>query len=348
MTVQSRFERRISLLVDAYADRAPRDFDPFAVARAAASSRRGYGSVLLPSMQPAWAVFAAIGLLLALLGSALIVGGQLFRHSQERWLAEPVPPFIGLPPLGADPSEPEEGELVLDFGARMPMLGMEAHGGFLYADGRLIWHRNLDGNNLAEANLIFGDLPPTNAVIEQRLSPEGVELIRQEVLAHRGPENGQVNKPGTWPWGWIDIVIDGRLQPIDWDDARLPVRLADPGSWLPPSAWADRTLRGYVPSRYAICPTPEVVFSELPATVARRLRADDAFPGPGEPRVDTCYAVTTTVAREIEAAFEAAGVERIVTVGMVGYRLRVAEECCDSVVNFLEILPDGQEVGRGG
>jgi len=348
MTMESRFERRIADLLGAYADRAPQDFDPLSIARTAAASRRNDGLMPFPSMQPAWAVLMAVGLLLALLGSALVVGGHLFRQSQQRWLAEPVPPFMGLPPLGADPSEPEVGELVLDFGARMPALGMEAHGSFLYADGRLIWHRNLDGGDLATANLIFGDLPPSNAVIEQRLSPEGVELVLQEVLAHRSPENGQVNKPGTWPWGWIDVVIDGRLQPIDWDSGVLPARLADPGSWLPSTAWADRTLRGYVPSRYAICLTPEVALSELPATVVRWLRAYEAFPGRGEPRVDTCYAVMTNVAREIERAFEAAGIERIVTSGMVGYRLREAQDCCDSVVNFLEILPDGQELGRGG
>jgi hypothetical protein len=34
---------------------------------------------------------------------------------------------------------------------------------------------------------------------------------------------------------------------------QLDARLTDPASWLPASAWEDREIRAYVPSRYEVC-----------------------------------------------------------------------------------------------
>ena len=91
--------------------------------------------------------------------------------------------FIGLPPVGATPSAPESGELVLRWagnsethkrphwrgGFAAPFVGV-----WVYADGRLIWWR--DGQVPEGANEL------TSGYLEQQLTPEGVELLRSEVV----------------------------------------------------------------------------------------------------------------------------------------------------------------------
>ena len=91
--------------------------------------------------------------------------------------------FVGLPPVGAKPSAPESGELVLRWTG-----GSETHakphwrGGFsapfvgawVYADGRMIWWR--DGEVPDSANDVM------SGFLEQQLTPEGVELLRSEVV----------------------------------------------------------------------------------------------------------------------------------------------------------------------
>lgn len=111
----------------------------------------------------------------------------------------------GLPPEGATPSKPLRGELVME--------GSGSDLGYmyyvnLYADGRLIWARHVQG----------GALPGNNLPrwIEQRLTPEGVELLRS----------------GAVPLG-------GEFE--------------NPAQGLPASAWEDRTFRPFVPWRYHAC-----------------------------------------------------------------------------------------------
>ena len=90
--------------------------------------------------------------------------------------------FIGLPPVGATPSAPESGELVLRWEgdsathARPHWRGfVDAPfvGAWVYADGRMIWWR--DGQVPEGANELM------SGYLEQRLTPEGVELLRSEV-----------------------------------------------------------------------------------------------------------------------------------------------------------------------
>ena len=91
--------------------------------------------------------------------------------------------FVGLPPEGATPSAPESGELVLrwlgesETHARPHWTGGFAApfvGAWVYADGRMIWWR--DGQVPEGANKLF------SGYLEQRLTPEGVELLRSEVV----------------------------------------------------------------------------------------------------------------------------------------------------------------------
>ena len=67
---------------------------------------------------------------------------------------------------------------------------------------------------------------------------------------------------GRWssPHNMIQVRIGDRLVRTQAKGAaasdefpkRLRERLADPASWLPASAWADRRLRPYVPSMYDV------------------------------------------------------------------------------------------------
>ena len=113
--------------------------------------------------------------------------------------------FRGLPPEGATPSKPLRGELVMEDSDSNPV---HWYAVTLFADGRLIWSRE--------------DGPGRQARwIEQRLTPEGVELLRSGAvpLGGEGYEN--------------------------------------PAQGLPASAWEDRTFRPFVPWRYQACLTGE-------------------------------------------------------------------------------------------
>ena len=275
--------------------------------------------------------------------------GNLLPRVHSWTPVEGVDPFHGLPPEGVAASVPDTGELVLTLGARMPDLGYEMQQSYLYADGRLIWQRNLEGH--AQAQRIFGDLEPTTAIIEQRLTPEGVALVRAAVLASMPTNSGLGGRPGTRPWGGIEMVIDGRLQEVAWVDADLPVMLADPGTWVPDSAWADRTLRGYVPSRYGVCLGPSVQLSDLPAAAAAPLREQAGFVGPGSPSsIGICYTVPTEVAREIDASLRAADLVRCNPPTQLSYGMPHDPEgrCGYEGISFNELLPHGKLLLRGG
>ncbi len=170
--------------------------------------------------------------------------------------------FIGLPPEGATPSTPETGELVVYRYARSRLL--------VYADGRLIWQQP---SYLAE-----GANPRSTGYLEQRLTPEGVELIRSEVLASGlfDEDLNLIADDDAGPCGILMRVPDGeRLVKVFYgcpDQAgpdsqaatenqtnailRLNERLADLQSWLPASGWQDQTIRAYVPSGFGICLHP--------------------------------------------------------------------------------------------
>ena len=116
--------------------------------------------------------------------------------------------FNGLPPERAKPSEPLVGELVLHDSGIHPWFAVN-----LFADGRLIWARDGVFTGESVPTPPPEGFPVVSGWIEQRLTPEGVELLRSGTV----PLGGQFENPGE----------------------RLPV-----------SAWVDPTLRPYVPSKY--------------------------------------------------------------------------------------------------
>ena len=200
--------------------------------------------------------------------------------------------FIGLPPVGARPSAPESGELVLEGRARSATLArVDARGGCLgplvrvwvYADGRVIWDRR-------EAPVPEGANELTSGFLEQRLTPDGVELLRSELVA-----SGLFDRDltlmvpeghGCFFSGWAEVHGEGRLLRVGWTSPlfsrpgegttatpeqvsalrRLDALLTNPASVLPSSAWAGRQVRAYVPSHYAVC-----VDTSPPTDIARLL-----------------------------------------------------------------------------
>jgi hypothetical protein len=162
-----------------------------------------------------------------------------------------------IPPAGTAVSTPVEGELIA-----------EAFVGFagqirVYADGRVI---------SAERN--------GGIIVERRLSPEGIELVRQ-VLGER-------------------VYLDYGPGAV-----RLESLLGHPGSYpgdIRQSAWEDREGKPYVPARYGLCfrlvdiPLDvEAVLNQLPASAQALLRGSD--PAAGNPR---CLVMTPEEARSLE------------------------------------------------
>ena len=117
--------------------------------------------------------------------------------------------LVGLPPEGSIPSNPWIGDLSVDFlfghtdtdGGRFHMS--------VYADGRVIWERL--GNPSGEG-------PPTG-LIEQRLTREGVELVRAQVqfVAPFDDDLHYVAAHGLH-YGEVRIALGDRLVGLSWGD----------------------------------------------------------------------------------------------------------------------------------
>ena len=217
--------------------------------------------------------------------------------------------FVGLPPQGATPSLPERGELVVEFWgfSGLGTAGLQSHI-VVYADGRLIWER--------QGALPEGANGSETGWLEQRLTPEGVELIRSEILSTGLFDRNldfELNAPCL---SHIAVRYGERLVRLnfgacggepatqDQTDAVLGLvaRLYDLASWLPASAWEDRTIRGYVPSRFKVCLPDDndapflAVRSLLPAHAVEALDTDEG-----------CTDLTTAEARAFASALDAAG-----------------------------------------
>jgi hypothetical protein len=208
--------------------------------------------------------------------------------------------FIGLPPEGATPSAPESGELVVHWegfsGTISPRSIVRT---WVYADGRIIWDRRFHGFPDRPVRVPEGANELNSAYLEQRLTPEGVELLRSEVAGLFDRSRTLLESfpadDNPWPWrtragrlnlivprssdfsglGSVEVLDGDRLVRLQWGgieqkeqgDAEGPIAtpeqlsalrrvdalLTDPASVLPPSAWADRKVRAYVPSHYAVC-----------------------------------------------------------------------------------------------
>jgi hypothetical protein len=171
-----------------------------------------------------------------------------------------------IPPEGAALSTPVEGELIA-----------EAYAGFagqvrVYADGRVI----STGHN-------------GGIIVERRLSPEGVELVRQ-VLGERvylGYGPGAVRLESLLGYSGGRLSYSGGIESRQ-------------------SVWEDREGKPYVPARYWACfrrtDLPiEAVLDLLPASAQALLRGSDPAWNP------RCFVVTPEEARSLEAILSEAG-----------------------------------------
>jgi hypothetical protein len=234
--------------------------------------------------------------------------------------------FIGLPPEGATPSAPERGELVLSFSGAPTATGGSLSRVWVYADGRLIWDR--------EGDLPRGANEVTTGLLEQRLTPQGVELLRSEIISTGlfGHDLSLVSEHGLI-WGMIEVRNGDRLVRVNWDDPRfqkdgatsatpeqasalkrLDARLTDPVSWLPASAWEEREVMAYVPSWYSVCYGGSQqpielsrIFTLLPEPAADLLHAKDRTrheDSAEDPYITFCSVLTTEEARTLAGILE--------------------------------------------
>jgi hypothetical protein len=299
--------------------------------------------------------------------------------------------FLGLAPEGATPSTPESGELVLHYLGRSashakgqsasPLVQL-----WVYADGRMIW---------SEESGISSKPPPEGAnefisgYLEQRLTPEGIELMRSQVAdlfdgardaVETLPPDGPLSSPSddhlelsiTDPlgsdllWGFVRMREDDHLLGLQWSSAgfapanfhsvtatreqimdllRIDALLTDRASVLPPSAWAERKVRAYVPSHYATClysPTMDrsQLLSLLPRGAAdvlrdKSARRENAF-------AENCSKLTTQEAREVASALS--GFEKGMRGARLVYWLREGEHspAITPMLFFEPYFPHGQ------
>lgn len=174
-----------------------------------------------------------------------------------------------LPPQGATPSAPETGELVIHYDGRPGVGHPPVHQVWVYADGRLIWRDEAGPVGVADA---AGEV--RTGFLEQRLTPEGVELLRSEIVSTGlFDRDRSLSGPSAWNgsfWGTLQTRNGKRLVSVAWGGeewgfpevatakqqlalSRLTEMLSDRASGLPAGAWEVREVRAYVPSRYAVC-----------------------------------------------------------------------------------------------
>ena len=227
--------------------------------------------------------------------------------------------IVGLPPVGATPSAPKSGVLEMYYWVDRPRSRS-----WVYADGRLIR---------------FG-VPPRRGFLEQRLTREGVKLLRSEIVSaggfgHAQPPPGSTSLNETFGPADIKVRKGDRLVPLRWasDLKHLEARLTNPGSWLPASAWKQPKVRAYVPSRFEICAGvvvvpdldkprqgrgvqmgPARIVALLPEAAQNVLRARDwrtralrLTPSARRGIYGGCFAVTTNEARSLAKALDGAG-----------------------------------------
>jgi hypothetical protein len=203
------------------------------------------------------------------------------------------------PPEGAIPSTPETGVLLPD----LPLIPV-----FVYEDGRVITSRSIVIDGQRWKNWF-----------EQRLTPEGLELVKAEIRGGGRLDHSPPPSPGP-PAGWI--YFDGDRQLVTKTDpvktypagGLPPPALTAPDlSWLPTGAWEDPEPKLFVPSKYLVClggsGDASAILARLPSAAAepfaRATRSEGGQMAP--PANGPCFDFATDDARTVAAALHAAG-----------------------------------------
>ena len=283
--------------------------------------------------------------------------------------------FASLPPVGAAPSAPQPGVLVLRYGG-------PANRVYVYADGRVVWHR---GSGPRSAHGV------RTGYLEQRLTPAGLDLLLETTESTGLFDRGRALRSAHGLASVYDLKV-GELavrrgerlvrvrwcSPIPSHPSACPGRLTTPSieqatalrrliqlirdvpAELPESAWRAREARAFIASRYAICfaswervdalraNTPPIdparAVASLPAPARAVLRGKrKTYPA------NTCSEVTTAEAHVVERALLEAGYERRVASAAGTPQLRHhGPDAPVPLVTFYPILPHGVwEVGGG-
>jgi len=276
--------------------------------------------------------------------------------------------LMGFPPEGATPSAPEHGELVVGIGFGHTSGDAERFSLHVYVDGRVIWQRLGGGTGVYDSS---------TGLIEQRLTPDGVELVRAEVLASGlFDHDRELLATPDLHYGGIEVRDGNRLVHLTWGDAGfeqgsrpipttptpaimdavqgLDARLENLRSWLPPSAWQESAYRMYVPTTYSICymgkdqPLDQArILDLLPAAAADVLRPLDTTrgeaSGPRGPHPFWCSVVTTDEARQVAQILNDAGASPQSPEDQSFAFSPPSHEVVD--IGFAPILPSGEESG---
>jgi hypothetical protein len=255
----------------------------------------------------------------------------------------------GLPPEGATPSTPESGELVVELNGRV----------WVYADGRVI------------SSVYDYTLEPYSGLVEQHLTPEGVEFLRSSVLS-TGLFEHDLELAREELSCCLDIrVRDGdRLVSLRWgpryalSDHQAPIAtpeqatalqslyalLTRPASW-PASVWTDQQIRAYVPTSYSFCSRwaePSRVLALLPEPARDFLGAGYLKTDGSEQQVD-CSQMTTEEARTLAGILDAAGIGRANQGPWLRYLIADPQDAGREVwINFQPVLPHGESIFLGG
>jgi hypothetical protein len=232
--------------------------------------------------------------------------------------------FAGFPSRGAHASKPATGSLVLSF----QEIGFRPFGEVdlrVYADGRMLWQ---NWTPSYQAVVVPPGMKQSDiGFVERRLRPQGIELLRSLIVStglfDRNLQLSQENQLDDSDRVLTIIVLNGgRLVSVDTRSldmtgpktpeetpaqartlAQLKAILADPAAWLPPTAWADRQIRAFVPSRYFVNydrSAPDV--SRLPTPLLEVLPQYQGLFGK-----KGCQELTTDEARVLLDALVAAG-----------------------------------------
>jgi hypothetical protein len=293
-----------------------------------------------------FAVVVGIGLLLAAVWVLGTRGADSSRRPANQPRSDtPTPPstvptfpngedlvgLVGLAPEGAKPSLPTRGELVLSFGFNHTGGDHGRFTVFVYADGRLIWQRLGDRTGADEYSKGY-----STGFLEQRLTPEGVELVRAEAISTGLFDHDLRMTSGQGlTYGTVDVRNGDRLVHVDWGDDGpkdvtremtpeqasvlrwLDARLANPASWLPASAWEDQRIKAYVPSGYSVCYHGgewqglglSQVLASLPPAAADLLLSQDKTLGQAPAFDYWCSDLTNEEARALARTLDDAGLE---------------------------------------
>ena len=174
--------------------------------------------------------------------------------------------FPVLPPIGAKPSTPTTGKWVLD-------IRLHPHTEWMvYADGRMIgqsWTRSHRPRLIPK-----GARAEDTGFVQRRLTRRGVHLLRSALLAtglfqhsrslarfsyerHEDSDDygirthGRPIEVGVLPPGYVPSAkqeTPAQAHAL----ARITALFTDPTRLLPAAAWADSTIRPWIPSHYII------------------------------------------------------------------------------------------------